>query len=148
MMTAWWAIPFALQAGLMGLDEFHFHRQRSLPLWERIGHPIDTLTVVVCYLYLWLFSSSFTNLGVYIALCAVSSLFVTKDEIVHASRCGWEEHWLHAALFMMHPIAFMAAGWAWMQGQDASAFLVLALTISGFGLYQFLYWNTSWSNTR
>ncbi len=38
-------IPFALQTCCMAVDEVHFHRQRGLPRWERLGHPLDTLTV-------------------------------------------------------------------------------------------------------
>jgi hypothetical protein len=38
-------IPFALQMCCMAVDEVHFHRQRGLPRWERLGHPLDTLTV-------------------------------------------------------------------------------------------------------
>ena len=40
---------FGTQAALMMVDELHFHRRRGLPRWERIGHPLDTATVLVCY---------------------------------------------------------------------------------------------------
>jgi len=41
-------IPFGVQAFLIILDEYVFHIKRALPKWERIGHPLDTLSVVVC----------------------------------------------------------------------------------------------------
>jgi len=28
----------------MGVDEFYFHRRRGLPRWERLAHPLDTMT--------------------------------------------------------------------------------------------------------
>ena len=44
-----------LQGLAMLVDELLFHRRRGLPRWERIGHPIDTLSVLACYgVSLWL----------------------------------------------------------------------------------------------
>src|SRR5262249_37133344 len=92
--------PIGLQAAAQGCDEFYFHRRRDLPRWERIGHPLDTLTIVLCLAWL-LAGGSLTG---YIALAIGSTLFVTKDEGVHTKHCGAGEHWLHAMLFALHPI--------------------------------------------
>ena len=107
-MIALAALPLALQAVAMFFDEVLFHRRRGLSRWERVGHPLDTLTVLACFAVAiaappvtrWLFA--------YVALSAFSCLFVTKDEWIHARDCSPAEHWLHAVLFVLHPIALAA----------------------------------------
>ena len=47
-MLALLMLPIALQAMAMVVDEGWFHRRRGLPRWERLGHPLDTLTIAVC----------------------------------------------------------------------------------------------------
>ncbi len=46
------AVPFALQGLAILVDEFYFHRRRGLPIWERWGHPLDTLSLLICWLFL------------------------------------------------------------------------------------------------
>ncbi|HWU42647.1 MAG TPA: hypothetical protein VN132_04380, partial [Bdellovibrio sp.] len=47
-------VPIAiLQGSIMLIDEFFFHHKRGLPRWERIGHPLDTITVLTCLLFLY-----------------------------------------------------------------------------------------------
>ncbi|MBU6446621.1 MAG: hypothetical protein KGQ49_04415, partial [Verrucomicrobia bacterium] len=75
--------PFALQAICMLFDESYFHIRRGLPLWERIGHPIDTLSVLICMGFVLWVPFSKETLIVYILLAAFSSILVTKDEFVH-----------------------------------------------------------------
>jgi hypothetical protein len=68
-----------LQMLAMCVDEMLFHRARGLPRWERIGHPLDTLTAALCYGWLLFVPPSASHaLGVYIGLCAFSCLFITK----------------------------------------------------------------------
>ncbi len=43
-------IPFLVQTFLITFDEWYFHLKRGLPKWERIGHPLDTLTAIFCLL--------------------------------------------------------------------------------------------------
>jgi len=138
-------VPALLQAMAMAVDEGWFHRRRGLPRWERLGHPIDTLSVAACYG--WLVANGPEQphaLPVYVALAAVSSLLVTKDEPVHARLCRPGEHWLHAVLFVLHPVVFLAFGILWWSGRAAWAIEVqLALTIA-FGAYQLVYWSVWW----
>lgn len=130
-----------LQALVMVFDEGYFHRRRGLPRWERIGHPLDTATVVACYAWLSLVnpSASFA-LPVYVALAAFSCLFVTKDEVVHARLCTRAECWLHAVLFVLHPVVLAAFAFAWMHGAVWMVHAQLALTIA-LGAYQVGYWS-------
>jgi hypothetical protein len=132
-----------LQALVMTFDEGYFHRQRGLPRWERIGHPLDTATVVLCYAWLALTkpSASFA-LPVYVALSAFSCLFVTKDEVVHARLCTRAECWLHAILFVLHPVVLAAFAFAWLHGALWMIHAQLALTIA-LGVYQVTYWSFS-----
>ncbi len=131
----------ALQALVMALDEGVYHRRRGLPRWERIGHPLDTATVAMCYA--WLASSSPSAplaIPVYAALAAFSCLFVTKDEVVHGRLCTRAEHWLHALLFVLHPIVLATVALAWMHGDAWIARAQLAVTMA-LGAWQILYWN-------
>jgi len=135
-------LPAALQALAMLADELVFHRRRGLPRWERLGHPLDTLTAALCYCWLVVMPASNADaLGVYVALCAFSCLFITKDELVHARLCEPLESWLHALLFVLHPIVFLAFGVVWHSG--AHAWLpkgALGLTLALLS-YQVVYWN-------
>lgn len=156
-------LPFALQALCMIFDEGYFHIRRGLPLWERIGHPIDTLSVLICMGFVLWVPFSKTALIIYIVLASFSSLLVTKDEFVHKEHCPGSENWLHAVLFTLHPITLASAGFMWpvVQGIEVSAwvarwlsepeilksflqtqFAVMAL----FLVYQILFWNIVWKN--
>lgn len=156
----WWTalIPFAAQAVLILVDEYVFHIRRDLPKWERIGHPLDTLTVLLCMGYVLWVPFSKTALIFYALLAIFSSLFVTKDEFVHKEHCPAAEQWLHAVLFTFHPIVLATAGFIWpvVQGMDVTPWIAnwldnaIALKMFLFGqfammscffLYQILYWN-------
>lgn len=138
-------IPFAVQALVIAWDEFFFHLRRGLPKWERIGHPLDTITIILCFAFVIIFPYSKLFLWIYMALAALSCLFVTKDEFVHKEHCPAEEQWLHALLFLNHPLVLICVGWMWMQGQAYIPFLTLqTVVISFFCLYQLIYWNLIW----
>jgi len=137
-------VPLALQAIAMLVDELVFHRRRGLPRWERIGHPLDTLTVVAAYV--WLLAGG--GLAGYAALAFFSCLFVTKDEPVHARACAAGEMWLHAVQFVLHPIAFLVFALLWRAGGHA-AFLWIWLAVTAlFGVHQTIYWNLIWKPAR
>ncbi len=141
-MLALFLVPAGLQALAMVVDEGWYHRRRGLPRWERLGHPLDTLTVALCYA--WLVARRPDDphaLAVYVGLALLSCLFVTKDEHVHARVCSPGEHWLHAVLFVLHPIVFLAFGAVWWAG-DSSWILrgQLMLTLA-FMAYQLVYWS-------
>lgn len=138
----WIYIPFALQGLAMFFDELYFHRKRGLPLWEKIGHPIDSLSVFFCYLYLYLQTPTINNLYVYIGLSAFSCVLVTKDEFVHTEKCEAKENWLHAFLFILHPITFLAAGLIWWQNLNATFIQLQPLVIFAFMAYQIIYWSS------
>ena len=137
------AVPLGTQALATVADEFYFHRRRGLPRWERIGHPLDTLTVLACFAIALALPLTAASLRTYVALAAFSCLFVTKDEIVHAKYCEPFEHWVHALLFVLHPIVLASMGYLWLKDARALMLVQGALTLA-FGLYQTLYWNTSW----
>jgi hypothetical protein len=135
-------VAFAAQAAAMAVDECRFHRRRGLPRWERIGHPLDTITVLACYGWLVAMPPSRPMLFVYGGLVAFSSLFVTKDEPLHARRCTPGEHWVHALLFVIHPIVLGAAGAIWWYAELPHDLFAIPLGLTGlFGLYQVAYWH-------
>jgi hypothetical protein len=161
-MSLLWTLPLAAQGLLMGTDELWFHRRRGLPRWERIGHPIDTASVLLCLLVPGLAAPSPASVAAYGALALLSCALVTKDEPVHSARCSPGEHWIHAALFVLHPVVFAVSAllWSARDGQPLAAAVAawsgLALpepalaaallraqlvAVAGFGAYQLLYWN-------
>jgi hypothetical protein len=135
---------FGVQAALMVVDEFYFHHRRRLPRWERIGHPLDTLSVLACYAMALAFSPSDGAVGCYAALAVFSCLFVTKDEFVHAKLCDPAEHWLHAVLFLMHPVVLTLAAFLWVSGGHRALLAFQGLLTLTFGVYQTVYWNRPW----
>lgn len=124
------------QGMLMFFDEFYFHHKRGLGKWERIGHPIDSFFFLVPFLY----SQYFTNTSIFVALCLFSSLLVTKDEFIHKQECLASEQWLHALLFLIHPVALFALWTAWREGLD-EIIKIQAIIILVFMIYQIVTWN-------
>jgi hypothetical protein len=137
----------ALQGLLMLVDEFWFHRRREVPRWERIGHPLDTLTVLVPFSFTLVLPPAQPWSGTFfgfLALAIFSCLFVTKDEWVHARFCLPGEQWLHALLFLLHPMMFVALWLLWKHGEVGWIALQTAVTF-GFLCWQTLYWNGPWA---
>lgn len=136
----WSYFPFFLQGILMFVDEFYFHEKRGLPLWEKVGHPLDTLSVFSCYSYL-LWGQG--ELSIYIILAGASCLFITKDEFVHKQNCPAIEQWLHSLLFILHPLCFLCAYLLW---KDSEIFFlqIQTLIILIFMFYQALRWSLPW----
>jgi len=151
-------LPFVLQAIVILFDEFYFHVRRGLPTWEKIGHPVDTLSVIACFAFVVFAPFNPENLKIYCLLSIFSCLMVTKDEFVHKHFCPASENWLHALLFILHPICLASAGLIWpiIQSAPSPKWLVLVLdkpeflsqflmaqtvVMSLFCLYQIVYWN-------
>lgn len=134
----WLYIPFILQALCITFDEFYFHHKRGLPKWERIGHPLDTLSWLVC-LGITLFLP-FEYVNTYIGFGILSCVLVTKDEFVHTEHCEGSENWLHALLFILHPITLVAGALLWKNG-DFNFLLMQTLAVGLFFVYQVIYWN-------
>jgi hypothetical protein len=159
-MTWLLCLPFVLQSILIGIDEWYFHIKRGLPKWERIGHPIDTLTLIACLVIPFILPFSKNALVLFIALSALSCLMVTKDEFVHKHHCPAAENWLHALLFINHPLILTSTGLMWTvfsnnplpflidclpQASFLRNFLLLQCGIAcAFMLYQIIYWNYIW----
>lgn len=154
-------IPFFLQALAMVFDEGYFHIRRGLPKWERIGHPIDTASVLACMGFVLFVPFSKNALILYSILAIVSSILVTKDEFVHKEHCPASENWLHAVLFTLHPITLIFAGFMWPVSQGVAVtpwisnlldnpegihtFLYAQFaTMTLFLIYQIVYWNFIW----
>ena len=139
------ALPvFALQGILLVADEFLFHRRREVPRWERIGHPLDTFMVLVTLSLTLFLPPRMPWIGLFCALAVLSSLFVTKDEWVHARLCLPAEQWLHSVLFLLHPVVFFAAWTLWKAG-ETPWLAAQCLLVTGSMIYQTVYWNGPWA---
>ncbi len=133
-------IPIFLQGATIFIDEFYFHLKRGLPKWERIGHPLDTLTFLACFAFGLFSDPTDQNKLIYFILSAFSCLFVTKDEFVHAKKCGPGEHWMHSLLFVLHPICLYSFYQLWLRNEFHSILLFQALGIFSFMIYQIIFW--------
>jgi hypothetical protein len=136
-------LPFIFQSILMGIDE-HLHRKRGLGMWERLGHPLDTLTVFVPLSYISKNDFSSTRQIVYIILSIFSCFFITKDEFVHARECSPFENWLHSLLFVLHPLIFLCSGIIWRYHPENNFLFIQSLLICIFMIYQVLQWSLKW----
>ena len=149
-------LPILLQMAVIGFDEFYYHQKRDLPRWERIGHPLDTLSVLVCLVWVWAVPPTPKAVLFYAGLSAFSCLFILKDEWLHQQVCEVGENWLHAIAYLLHPLVFISVGllWAkldptttvlngWIRSSgNESYFLELTiLLLFLFGIYEVIYWN-------
>ena len=146
-MIALLLAPALAQAIAMAIDEGYFHRRRGLPRWERLGHPVDTATVALAYAWLALAPPTPAHAAVFAAIALASCLVVTKDEWIHARVCAPGEHWLHAVLFVLHPIAFAGVAVLWWRGLPWPARAQVALALA-FATYQLVYWSPRWKRAR
>lgn len=138
------ALPLVAQGLLILVDEFYFHYKRRLSTWEIWGHPLDTLTVALPIALAILSPITPKSFAIFIFLSLFSSLFVTKDEFVHAKVCTAGEHWLHSLLFLLHPMVFMSIFFLWSTGHaNILIFMHLSLLVS-FMIFQILYWGRPW----
>ena len=109
-----WFLPFGLQALAMGVDEFIWHRTRPVERREWQGHVLDTVVFLACLSCPLLFPPGAFGLRLYLGLAVLSCLLVTKDEWrVHRPISGGEA-WLHALLFLLHPLVLLAAAGLWL----------------------------------
>jgi len=114
-------LPFILQAIVILVDEFYFHWRRGLPLWEKVGHPLDVCTLLGCFLWLANASYTETNLLIFAGLATFSCIFVTKEEWLHAQVCDAGEQWIHSLLFLLQPAALISAGVIWAHQTPVAA---------------------------
>jgi 2-polyprenyl-6-hydroxyphenyl methylase / 3-demethylubiquinone-9 3-methyltransferase len=153
--SVFWFLPFGLQGLAMGFDEFGFHHRRTVPRWEWIGHALDTAVFLACLAFPLLLPPTSTHVRFFGWLAAFSCLLITKDEFIHRRLCSGGEHWLHAVLFILHPIVLIATAFLWMRlGSIAlpwaptppltltGRMLILQVVlVSGFLVFQVLYWS-------
>ncbi len=147
---------------IMLFDEFYFHRKRGLTKWERIGHPLDTLSTLLCFLIIIFFPMTKLYMIIFVLLAIISCALITKDEFVHAKYCSKIEHLLHAFLFICHPIllififvfwsAFSKSYFSFLLHVDLnflkSIIIFQFVSINLFLFYQIIYWNIIWKGIK
>jgi hypothetical protein len=135
-------LPLFAQVCAMTIDEFYFHQRRGLDRWEKLGHPVDTFFFILCCALLVFHSGGLAHVqSLYIALSVLSCVAITKDEFVHKDACHPMEMWLHALLFVLHPVCLYAL---WMITESDEGHASIAVFFAGlilFFIYQILYWN-------
>lgn len=136
-------VPFILVTLLMGYDEV-LHKRRGLGPWEKLGHPIDTLTVFAPLSFITINEYSYHRLIIFIILGAFSCLVVTKDEFIHTQECEAIENWVHSMLFILHPMIFAASAIIWKYHPEDDFLTVQAIGVGVFMIYQVIRWSFSW----
>lgn len=136
-----YSIPFILQGTLMAIDEFYFHEKRGLPKWEKIGHPLDTLTTLIPLSFPLLSDFNPFNGRLYIFFALFSCLFITKDEFIHRDHCQKNELWLHSLLFVLHPVVFFSTYLLWSRNEGTFFLALQPSLIFIFLLYQIFRWS-------
>lgn len=134
-------LVFGVQGILSLVDEFFFHRWRPLPRWERIGHPLDTLSLAGCVTFAAYVDTGTRSAWILLGGCAFSCLLVTKDEWVHSRLVGPAEGWIHALLFVIHPVVCFAVFGVWYAADPHGVLPPLAVILFSYAAYQFVYWN-------
>lgn len=122
----------ALQGASILVDELYFHRRRGLPRWEIWGHPLDTFFFALALFLVWFQGST----AISIAAAVFSTLFILKDEWVHAKNCSGGELFLHAFLFVLHPVVLYLAHRT--QGLWGPEVPLVALS---YMVFQIIYWS-------
>lgn len=149
------AIPLVFQMVALIIDEFFYHRRRGLPRWERIGHPVDTFSVLAVTAFAALSQLSATSFILFILGSFFSCFLVTKDEFIHSKLCNAGEQWLHSVLFICHPLVFVSVGFIWTLRDSPSALSLddswrshldsflngMCFLLVSFLIYQIVYWN-------
>ena len=134
-------ICLAIQALVIAVDEFYFHFRRGLPRWERIGHPVDTFSVILVFAaFNFLPTHEATPPWLY-GLMIFSCVLITKDEWVHTKHCDAAENWLHSVLFLIHPLVFISGWLLWRESGASFLHRAQGLGLCVFFLYQIVYWN-------
>jgi hypothetical protein len=139
-------VPFFFQGAVMAVDEFYFHERRDLPLWERVGHPLDSLTTFITLLIPVLLSFDSFSQKLFLSFAIFSCFFITKDEFIHSGKCSGVEHWLHALLFILHPLIFMATYLLWINNPESLFLRFQLYLVAGFMVYQIVRWNVYGKN--
>lgn len=120
------AVPFAAaQGALMLVDEVVYHAERGLSRREALGHCADSLVFAAALSLPALAAPSERAVLAYATAAAFSTVFVAKDEGIHARECGAPEHWVHALLFALHPCVLIADGALWVRGGAPGVLIAL-----------------------
>ncbi len=135
------AAIWGLQGLMIAIDEFYFHHRRVIPQWERIGHPVDTLLFLVCFLFCVFVQPKRENAqAIFIALAGLSCVIISKDEWIHKKYSDGAENWLHSLLFIIHPLSLFVLYQLWMIG-NIGPIILQSIVIFLFMSYQIVYWN-------
>jgi 2-polyprenyl-6-hydroxyphenyl methylase/3-demethylubiquinone-9 3-methyltransferase len=119
-----------------------------------MGHALDTLVFLACLICPLLLAPEPANLRLYGMLAVLSCILITKDEFIHQRLCSGGEHWMHAVLFILHPIVLTATAFLWisvgtspLNGIPAPSLplargmiLLQVVLVAGFLVFQIAYW--------
>ncbi|WP_285570474.1 bifunctional 2-polyprenyl-6-hydroxyphenol methylase/3-demethylubiquinol 3-O-methyltransferase UbiG [Geothrix limicola] len=119
---------------------------------------LDSLVFLACLVLPVLVAPTPSNIRLFSGMAVCSCLLITKDEFIHQRLCSGGEHWLHAVLFILHPIVLLATAMLWIDLGSAAlsqtfprplaAWLLQlqAALVFGFLVYQIAewFWRARW----
>lgn len=155
LLEIFFILIILFHAFLMLVDEFYCHKKRWLPKWERIGHPVDTACFLLCYILVIFFPMNKAVFFVFLINAVFSCFLIVKDEAVHLKYANSFEQYLHALLFVLHPVILCILFFSWSLFAKSEflffnyfdfkllKYVILTQFILAiiFFWYQIIYWN-------
>ncbi|MCB0357568.1 MAG: hypothetical protein KDD40_11200 [Bdellovibrionales bacterium] len=146
-MTTTLLFLISLQVVLFHIDEYYFHRKRTLCRKEVVSMFIDGALylpplVIACF-------APFNDFWswVFIVFSVLSCLSITKNEWFYNYDLNRPERIVHSFLYILHPILLYGFYYSWQQNYFAHNlnFWIIQIVYVGFGVrtlaHQLIYWN-------
>lgn len=133
-------VPFFLQGALIATDEIYCHRRRGLSQLEKLSHVVDSSLLLITFVFALYVNPTANSEIQFFVLSAISTVAITKDEWIHARESDGLEQWLHAWLFIVHPLVLVSLWQVWHQSGRRDYLLGAAAAIGAFCFTQTIGW--------
>ena len=146
-MTGTLLFLMILQVVIFHVDEYYFHRKRTLSRKEAVGMFIDgALYLPPIVIASFAPFSDFWK-TVYIVFSILSCLSIIKNEMFYEHDVTKKERLVHSILYVLHPILLYTFYFSWKGNFFAHNlnFWMVQILYMGFGFktltHQLIYWN-------
>ncbi|MCB0405820.1 MAG: hypothetical protein KDD51_13640, partial [Bdellovibrionales bacterium] len=108
--------------------------------FESYGHIADSLVFGSVLCICAFAPATLFWLYLYVGGSVFSAVLITKDEWVHTVSCPATENWLHALLFLNHPVLLFLTGGLWWLGEAAVLRAMIPFAVYAVSIYQWVAW--------